>query len=219
MKEGKSWVLLQIYGFKSSFEPDLRCPPEFSVCSHSKLLYPFPGCALTFLPLSSRTGVYLSTPSKRLSYFTEKLEAEHFHRCTSSSSQTIKIYVSLLTPLLYILTLCMNRRVTWSLFGKYASLNHLFFLIFRSILLFVSFPPTYKKLLIFPTVCVKVKVKSLSRVQLFVNPMYQSPMGFSRQEYWSGLPFPSPGDLPNPGIEPRSPTLQAALYPLSHQGR
>ena len=113
----------------------------------------------------------------------------------------------------------MNRRVTWSLFGKYASLNHLFFLSFRSILLFVSFPPTYKKLLIFPTVCVKVKVKSLSRVQLFVNPMYQSPMGFSRQEYWSGLPFPSPGDLPNPGIEPRSPTLQAALYPLSHQGR
>ena len=34
-------------------------------------------------------------------------------------------------------------------------------------------------------------------------------MGFSRQEYWSGLPFPSPGDLPHPGIEPRSPTLQA----------
>ena len=40
---------------------------------------------------------------------------------------------------------------------------------------------------------------------------HQAPpsMGFSRQEYWSGLPFPSPGDLPNPGIEPRSPTLQA----------
>ena len=34
-------------------------------------------------------------------------------------------------------------------------------------------------------------------------------MGFSGQEYWSGLPFPSPGDLPNPGIEPRSPALQA----------
>ena len=34
-------------------------------------------------------------------------------------------------------------------------------------------------------------------------------MEFSRQEYWNGLPFPSPGDLPNPGIEPRSPTLQA----------
>ena len=40
---------------------------------------------------------------------------------------------------------------------------------------------------------------------------HQAPlsMGFSRQEYWSGLPFPSPGDLPNPGIEPRSPALQA----------
>ena len=34
-------------------------------------------------------------------------------------------------------------------------------------------------------------------------------MVFSRQEYWSGLPFPSPGDVPNPGIEPRSPALQA----------
>ena len=40
---------------------------------------------------------------------------------------------------------------------------------------------------------------------------YQAPpsMEFSRQEYWNGFPFPSPGDLPNPGIEPRSPTLQA----------
>ena len=58
----------------------------------------------------------------------------------------------------------------------------------------------------------KVKVKLLSCVQLFVTPWtvaYQAPlsMGFSRQVYWSGLPFPSPGDLPNPGIEPRSPAL------------
>ena len=54
----------------------------------------------------------------------------------------------------------------------------------------------------------------LSRVQLFVTPWtvaYQAPpsMGFSRQEYWSGVPFPSPGDLPNPGIEPGSPAFQA----------
>ena len=60
----------------------------------------------------------------------------------------------------------------------------------------------------------KVKVKSLSRVRLFVTlwtVALQAPLsvGFSRQEYWSGLPFPSPGDLPNPGIEPRSPALQA----------
>ena len=55
-------------------------------------------------------------------------------------------------------------------------------------------------------------VKSLSRVRLFGTPWtvaYQAPlsMGFSRQWYWSGLPFPSPRDLPNPGIEPGSPTL------------
>ena len=43
---------------------------------------------------------------------------------------------------------------------------------------------------------------------------HQAPpsMGFSRQEYWSGLPFPSPGNLPNPGIGPRSPTLQADAF-------
>ena len=43
-------------------------------------------------------------------------------------------------------------------------------------------------------------------------------MGFSRQEYWSGLPCPSPGDLPDPGIKPGSPTLQADSLHLSHQG-
>ena len=42
-------------------------------------------------------------------------------------------------------------------------------------------------------------------------------MGFSRQEYWNGLPFPSPGDLPNPGIEPGSPAFQEILYHLRHQ--
>ena len=64
----------------------------------------------------------------------------------------------------------------------------------------------------------KVKVKPLSRVRLFATPWtvaYQAPqsVGFSRQEYWSQLPFPSPGDLPDPGIEPRSPTLQADPLP------
>ena len=56
----------------------------------------------------------------------------------------------------------------------------------------------------------KVKVKSLSRVRLFVTPWtiaYQLPL--SRQEYWSGLPFPSPEELPEPGIKPGSPALQA----------
>ena len=61
-------------------------------------------------------------------------------------------------------------------------------------------------------------MKSLSRVRLFATPWtvaYQAPqsMEFSRQEYWSGLPNPSPGDLPKPGIEPRSPALQADTLP------
>ena len=55
-------------------------------------------------------------------------------------------------------------------------------------------------------------VKLLSHVRLSATPWtvaYQAPpsMGFSEQEYWSGLPFPSPGDLPDPGIEPGSPSL------------
>ena len=61
-------------------------------------------------------------------------------------------------------------------------------------------------------------MKSLSRVRLFATPWtvaYQAPpsMGFFRQEYWSGLPFPSPGDLPNSGIEPGSPALQVDALP------
>ena len=59
-----------------------------------------------------------------------------------------------------------------------------------------------------------MKVKLLSRVTLFATPwtvVYQASlsMGFSRQEYWSGLPFPSPGDLPDPGMKPGSPVLEA----------
>ena len=61
-------------------------------------------------------------------------------------------------------------------------------------------------------------MKLLSHVQLFVTQWtvaYQAPlsMGFSRQEYWSELQFPSPGELPDPGIEPQSPTLQADALP------
>ena len=70
----------------------------------------------------------------------------------------------------------------------------------------------------------KEKVKLLSCVRLFATPWtvaYQSPlsMGFSRQEYWSGLPFPSPEDLPNPGIEPGSPALQADALPSELPGK
>ena len=69
-----------------------------------------------------------------------------------------------------------------------------------------------------------MKVKSLSHVQLFVTPWtvaYQAPlyMRFSRREDWSGLPFPSPGDLPNPGIEPGSPALEADALPSEPPGK
>ena len=70
----------------------------------------------------------------------------------------------------------------------------------------------------------KVKVKSLSSVRLFATlwtVVHQaSPsMGFSRQEYWNRLPFPSPGDLPNPGSKPGSPALQADALPSEPLGK
>ena len=70
----------------------------------------------------------------------------------------------------------------------------------------------------------KVKVKSLSCVRLFATPWtlaYQVPLsiGFSRQEYWSGLLFPSAGDLPNPGIEPGSPALKPDALPSEPPGK
>ena len=75
-----------------------------------------------------------------------------------------------------------------------------------------------------PNDIMKVKVKSLSHVQLFATPWtvaYQASlsMGFSRQEYWIVFPFPSPGDLPDPGIKPRSPTLQADALPSEPPGK
>ena len=67
-------------------------------------------------------------------------------------------------------------------------------------------------------------MKLLSCVQLFATPWtvaHQASlsMGFSRQEYWSGLPFPSPGDLPNPGIKPGSPALRADALPPERPGK
>ena len=68
------------------------------------------------------------------------------------------------------------------------------------------------------------EVKSLSRVRLFATlwtVAHQAPlsMGFSRQEYWSGLPFPSPGALPDPGMEPGSPELQTDSLPSEPPGK
>ena len=64
----------------------------------------------------------------------------------------------------------------------------------------------------------------LSHVWLFVTPWTAAPqlllsMGFSWQEYWSGLPFPTPGDLSNPGIEPESPAMQVIYLPCEPSGK
>ena len=65
----------------------------------------------------------------------------------------------------------------------------------------------------------KWKWTSLSCVRLFETPWTIEPMEFSRPEYWSRWPFPSAGDLPNPGIEPRSPALQADSLPAEPPGK
>ena len=74
----------------------------------------------------------------------------------------------------------------------------------------------------------KVKVMKVLVTQAYLNlcdpwtaVACQAPlsMEFSRQEYWSGLPFPSPGDLPYPGIKPRSPALQADSLPSEPSGK
>ena len=80
-----------------------------------------------------------------------------------------------------------------------------------------------KHVKIFSTYLVIEVVKSLSHVRLFVTPWtvaHQTPpsMEFSRQEYWSGLPFPSPGDLSDPGIELWSPALRADALPSEPPG-
>ena len=69
-----------------------------------------------------------------------------------------------------------------------------------------------------------VAVQLPSHVQLFATPWTvtrQTPLsiGFSRQEYWSRLPFPPPGDLPNPGIEPVSPALAGRYFTAEPSGK
>ena len=70
----------------------------------------------------------------------------------------------------------------------------------------------------------KVKVESCSPIWLFVTPWTEAcqvplSVGFSRQDYWRVLPFPSLGDLPNPGTEPGSPALQTGALPSEPQGK
>ena len=61
--------------------------------------------------------------------------------------------------------------------------------------------------------------KSLSRLRLFATPWTMQSVEFSRPQYWSGYPFPSPADLPNPGIKPTPPAQQADSLPAEPQGK
>ena len=108
--------------------------------------------------------------------------------------------------------------VAWGASGLHCVRGH-FPLLSQSFLkcLFLSHPiPAF--------VCVcGICARSLSYVQLFEAPWTVAhqpplPMGFSRQEYRSRLPFSSPGDLPDPGIEPISPALAGGFLSLSHLG-
>ena len=83
---------------------------------------------------------------------------------------------------------------------------------------------TVHLLFILTSIFIGCVLSCLSCIQIFV-PLWTAAcqallsLGFSRQEYWSGLSCPPPGDLPDPGIEPRSPALQADSLPLSRQQR
>ena len=88
---------------------------------------------------------------------------------------------------------------------------------------YLSLEKTWKSILYLKGI-MKAKVKSLRCVRLFATPwtvVYQAPlsMGFSRQEYWSGLPFPPPGDFPDPGSNPGLLHCSQVLYPSEPPGK
>ena len=67
--------------------------------------------------------------------------------------------------------------------------------------------------------CLVTKLCPTLGIQWTIAGQAPLSMGFSRQEYWTGLPFPSPGDLPDSGIKPRSPALQADSFPTELPGK
>ena len=119
-----------------------------------------------------------------------------------------KITSSSLLPLSMLIAVWLYRSFheemkSISLFLKCELVCHLLWPIERDRVEFYQFKPRLQRW----------KWKLLSRVRLFATPWTIQSMEFSRPEYWSGSPFPSPGDLPNPGMEPRSPALQADSLP------
>ena len=86
-------------------------------------------------------------------------------------------------------------------------------------LLLSSLLPALRLSPFYPLCAVCLVAQSCPALCNFMDLARQAPlsMGFSRQEYWSGLPFPTPGDLSNPGIKPRFPALQADYLPFEPQ--
>ena len=136
---------------------------------------------------------------------------------------------SLVVNLVWLLYLSQNQVSQiqiWILVKKLSNVQWVFDVVFRTTWKADNFYfPTY-------FACRKIgdrtlkwsEVSSLSHVQLFATRWtvaHQAllSMGFSRQGYWSGLPFPSPGELPDPGIEPRSPALRAGALPSEPPGK
>ena len=133
-------------------------------------------------------------------YASERTEVDitdaHWRYVCSSSSQILWVYPKSILMLYFKTFSCT---IAWSLTSAFVMQEILECLPSEMLSVF--------KCMFFPYLVP-------SRVQLFATlwtVAHQAPlsMGFSRQGYWSGLPFPFPGDLPNPGIEPRSPALQA----------
>ena len=117
-----------------------------------------------------------------------------------------------------------SRYCIWFSLGNWTAVISfiIFFFLFFLVFHFLNFPSCYKK------TCIpfwgKSALNRFSHVRLFVTPWTVAheaslSMEFSRQEYWSGLPFPSPGDLPDPGIEHRSLALQTDSLPSEQPGK
>ena len=134
------------------------------------------------------------------------------HTCTQGGDSQIKVpvkvkgtYSEILTANVWVITLCSSSRLNLYVDHFIQSIWQLYISYYHNLHSFFFF-------------------KSLSHVRLFVTQWTiacQAPpsMGFSRQEHWSGLPFPSPGDLPNKRIEPGSPAFQADSLPTGLWGK
>ena len=174
----------------------------------SSLLYPswlffffFCRSLLTsYVKWSAYTGnSWLASPAENCVVWLSAIRCQVLDANTTKDllDQTVQIllYVTTFLFIHLILTFVLKTHLLYTLL-IFSNLVFLFFFFFK-----IFWMKTFRKL-----------VKLLSHVWLFATPCtvaYQVPpsMGFSRQEYWSGLPFPSPGDLSDPGIKPGSPAL------------